>query len=389
MSGTSDFRTKTMMVERKNLQAVNTWGIALDIGYSAVKGFAPNRIYCFPSYAKPVTNSFINLGESSESDIHYRDSNKKEWIVGAMAQNMITADDSNDSVGALYGRNRYFSPMFLVVARVGIAMGMLKNEFGDPYGKNLMLQTGLPPAYLKSDTALLKEALAGTHEFDIKIGNQPWKHFRFTLPENNIQVMPQPMGTLLSIATDNDGKFIQDAEKYFKSNILIVDPGFGTLDIFCIKNRMIDSWETFDELGMKGILKLTTDEIFKRYKVEIPIPAMQKYLETGNVNSFDRKLRKTNKIPFGGILEDANKKVCNEALQTIDTIYNNLIDYNYLVITGGTGAAWEKIVTDYYAGMENLKIIYGTQNDVLPYIFANVRGYYMYLQNKLRKSERA
>ena len=88
---------------------------------------------------------------------------------------------------------------------------------------------------------------------------------------------------------------------------------------------------------------------------------------------------------FSDLLEKANEKVCYEALQKVDNIYNNLIDHDYLVVTGGTGDAWKSIITEYYSGMDSLKIINGNQNDMLPTIFSNVRGYYLYIVNKMKR----
>lgn len=377
------------MLERENASAEQSWGIALDIGYSAVKGFSPNAVYCFPSYARKIVAERLTLGVSNKEEIIYRDDETNEiWSVGAYAQEMITTDESKDSVNALYGRNRYFSPMFTVIARVGLALGMRNNEFGSPTGKNLVVQTGLPPAYLKTDTELIKEALSGEHKFSIKVGGGDWIEFKFNLPQENIRVMAQPMGTLLSIATDNSGKFIPEAKKYFASNMLIFDPGFGTLDIFNIRNRLIESYETFDDLGMKRVMKETSDLIFKTYNTEIPVPAMQKFLATGEITVKNRKLRKTTREPFGDILEKCSQKICEEALARTEDIFNCLFDHDYLVITGGTGAAWSETIKEHFAEMETLTIIPGNQNDTLPYTFSNVRGYYMYLLSKLRQIER-
>ena len=389
MINTSNFKTKTPNLERSNVSANSAWGIALDIGYSAVKGFSPNAVYCFPSYARKITTEMLSLGQPGPNDIQYRDEYTGEtWSVGVAAQNMITSDDSQDSIQELYGRNRYFSPMFGVIARVGLALGMMSNNYGSPNGKNIVVQTGLPPAYLKSDTDLIKEALSGSHDFSIKLGNKQWERFTFDLPEENIWVMAQPMGTLLSIATDNNGKFIPEAKKYFSSSMLIFDPGFGTFDVFNIRNRLIQSYETFDNLGMKRVLQETSEAIYKTHKTEVPVPAMQKYLETGEIKVIDRRAHKTTVKPFGDILEDKNKMVCEEAINKINSVYNDLIDHDYLVITGGTGAAWNDIVMDYYKDMETLKIIPGNQNDSLPYIFSNVRGYYMYMIGKLKQMDR-
>jgi plasmid segregation protein ParM len=301
---------------------------------------------------------------------------------------MIKQDESKDSITALYGRNRYYTPMFKVISRVGLALGMRANSYGSPNGKSLVVQTGLPPAYMKSDSDFIRDVLSGEHKFAIKIASGDWIDFSFSLPIENVRVMPQPMGTLLSISTDNTGKFIPEARKYFSSNMLIFDPGFGTLDIFNIENRLIKSYETFDDLGMKRVLSEASDEIFKKYKTEIPVPAMQKYLAQGEITIRDRKLRKTTKQPFDDILDAANTKVCEEALAKTEDIFNYLFDHDYLVITGGTGAAWNDIIVDHFKDMETLTIIPGNQNDTLPYTFSNVRGYYMYLLSKLKKIEK-
>ena len=74
-----------------------------------------------------------------------------------------------------------------------------------------------------------------------------------------------------------------------------------------------------------------------------------------------------------------------EAINTINGCYNYLQDEDYLVVTGGTGAAWFNIIKDYYKNMTTLKVIDGSANDNIPAIFSNVRGYYMQQYNLLKK----
>lgn len=385
MLNTKVFKTRTIMDTKKYPSVDGYWSLALDIGYSAVKGISPNQVFCFPAYARKLTNSLLSFAEATDEDILYKNEAGEIWAVGSMAQNMISINESKDSEIALYGRNRYFSPMFLVIARVGFALGMFANEYGSPNGKTVTLQTGLPPKYRKNDSIYIKEVLSGTHDFYVKVGNEKWQHFCFELPSSNIDVIDQPMGTLFSISTNKEGKQIPEAKKYFGSNVLIFDPGFGTLDVFSIRNRSIDSTETFDDLGMKRVLEETSKRIFDKFHMDIPVPAMQESLKTGVVRCMNRKLHKTTKEPFADLLEESNKLVCNEALDRISTMYNDLFDYDYLVITGGTGAAWSEMIRKYFAEMDNLTIISGNQNDDLPFIFANVRGYYMFQINRLQK----
>ena len=74
-----------------------------------------------------------------------------------------------------------------------------------------------------------------------------------------------------------------------------------------------------------------------------------------------------------------------EAINTINGYYNYLQDEDFLVITGGTGAAWINIIREFYKEMSTLKIIDGSANDTVPAIFSNVRGYYMQQLNVLKK----
>lgn len=382
---TQDFQTKTLFLERKNPGVDNAWGIALDIGYSGVKGFSSNKVYCFPAFARKCIGQPLALGEPGKKDIQYKDEHGTLWNVGYLAQNSISSDDSNDSLSSLYGRNRYFSPMFLVLARTGLAIGMMQNQFGNPIGKKLILQTGLPPAYLKTDSEYLKDVLAAEHSFSVKVGADAWRHFHFSLSRDNIHIMAQPMGSFLSAALDNNSKQVPDANRYFKSNVLIFDAGFGTVDIYDIKHRQVASSQSFDDLGMKAVLTRTSAEIYRKYGIDIPVHAMQKCLQDGYIKTFDRRAMTTKKEPFDDILQSCSKEVCNEAIERLKTMYNNLLDYDYLLVTGGTGAAWFTQISQHFAGMESLNIIGGNQNDTLSHIFSNVRGYYLFQNGILQK----
>ena len=382
MIHTENFKTKTMLLERDN-HTRSRWNIGLDIGYSAVKGFSPNTVFCFPAFAKRVPEQYLSVARAKDSAIQYKDLDTGEiWNVGESAQEM---SGTNDNELAVYGRVRYFNKMFKVISEVGIGIGMLENKYGKIGNASPFVQTGLPPEYRISDESDLKEALAGKHHFAIKIGEQEWKEFNFELPIENIDVIDQPMGTLFSISTLNNGRTSVDAAKYFNSNILIADAGFGTLDVYNInKGRVATRPETIDNLGMKQVFKETIHEIFEKYKKEITVSEMQKLLQTGK---FRQILKQGNKriskeIDFADILERNNEKVCTDMLTHICSAYNNLIDHDYLVITGGTCNAWSNIIRDYFSGMETLKVISGAQNDNLSAVFANARGYYMYALNK-------
>lgn len=382
---TKRFKTKTLYKKRNNGEIKEYIPLALDLGYSGVKFFSPMGYGIFPSYAKQTATDIESFGTLPKEHIMYRDlSNNETWIVGDSAQKMVDFGDTNDSEAVLYGRDRYYSPMFTVLARCGLGLSLLEYTQTDIVNKTLFVQTGLPPKY-KSDSSALKEVLSGTHKFALKIGDCPWREFCFQINLTNIDVIAQPMGTIFSVAFDSQSRLTEEANKIFTKNILIFDPGFGTLDLFSIRNNMIGRTETFSDLGMRQVFENTVKKISETYDQELTVASLQKYLETGLFRLQKRENGRmiTKDIPFADILTEANNTVCLKALSKLQDVFN-LAEYDYLIITGGTSAAWNEMIRDFFSGLSTLKIMNGNQNDNLPFVFSNVRGYYMYRYSKLR-----
>ena len=383
MIDTKEFRTKTVFVERNNGDLPDVWEIALDIGYSSVKVFSPNMVAMFPSYAKKKNVERGTIGTLPKEFIRYKDLETGEmWLVGQAAQDNIELQDTSDSEAALYGRERYTDPMFAVIARTGLGIAMLENEYGVRGDRPICVQTGLPPEYMRGDKRLLVESLSGRHHFSLRLGWKKEVEFDFTIDPENVFVMSQPMGTLFSVAVDSNHQFVPNASDIFEKNTFVFDAGFGTLDPFPIKNHQLQKSETFPDLGMHQILKETCDEIYEKYGQEIPVHAIQRYLDRTTVRCFDQKTFASKDMPFDDILEEASNRICDMALNKIAQIYP-LYEYDYFIITGGTGAAWSKRIKERLKNMETLEIIDGGRNDDLPAVFANARGYYMYRYSKI------
>lgn len=384
---TTRFRTKTEIRERDNGHLDNIWEIAMDIGYSSVKLFSPNIVASFPSYARKVESDFKFAGEAPKNSILYRDDTSGQmWLVGQVAQDTIAYGDTTDSESALYSRERYNSDMFLVIARAGLGLAMQSNRFGSPDGKPVFLQTGLPEKYMR-DTKEITEALSGMHKFSLLLGSGVWKHYTVDLSPSSIAVLSQPRGTLFSVCTDRNGHFRSDARDYLQSSVIIFDAGFGTLDLFPITSGAVGHGETYPDLGMRQVLSETSELIRDKYDTDIPVPSMQKYLETGNVIYFDRKNFKSREYPFDALLQQACEHVCNEAVTRMANALP-LIDYRKIVVTGGTGEAWYDMIKNKLVDLPTLSVVPGNMNDDLPFIYANVRGYYYYRFNKLAAQEK-
>ena len=384
---TNQFRTKTISKAKKNPTVSGKWGIAIDVGYSAVKVMSPNGYFSFPSVAVkvPFGTADSTIGKLQNSSIAFRDQEGNEYLVGEDAAKELKGNDSASSI--LYTRDRYNHDEFLVVSQVGLGLGAMENQHGTPKKCSYYVMTGLPPEYMVEDEHIIRDVFTGTHKFSLKIGNKAeWIDFEIKLEANNIKVMAQPMGSLVSISTDVNGGIIDKAKEYFASNVLIFDPGFGTLDTFEIRNHRLGSNKTWANLGMRRVLQETVDELKKNNMVNTTVSALEVDLDKGYVVSTDKRTHTSKKQDFADILEKANKKICEEALNAIDSCYDYLSSYDYLVIAGGTGAAWEKYIRERYKAMETLTIINANVNDSnMDSIFSNVRGYYMSLLSEIKR----
>lgn len=384
-SETSKFKTKTIFTNRPDKQLAGVFPVAIDLGYSGVKIFSPNKVAIFPYSAKPYIHKGT-IGTLPDDYIIYTDLDTDEkWLVGNMAQTDININESAESDDSAYGRMRWYAPECRPIARTGLGIAIMTNKYAEIGNRKIVLQTGLPPAYA-ADAPIAREFLSGNHHFSIQIGSKAPIEFNFTIDPSDIHIMMQPMGTLYSAAITKEHRFTESSNGYMSKNVIVFDAGFKTLDFFLLRNHNVEGSETFSNLGMKQVFQETVNSIYNKFGVKISIQEMQKYLETGCIRKYDRKTFSTTDEPFADLLNEASDKVCNAAIEKLAQIYP-LDEMDYLIVTGGTGAAWENKIRNTFKNMTNLKIVAGNQNETsLPFVFANVRGYYMYRYSVLERS---
>lgn len=385
MENVLNFKTKTIIQPKVNPNLDGKFLVGIDVGYSGCKVFSQNKVALFPCYARKIDGELISANYD-ETDILYQDAKTKQiWAVGETAIGMMSSRETNDNSVSMYSRSRYEDPMFMVILRTGLAIGMMKNTYGNYAGKELYVETGLPAAYMM-DEYPLKDAFCQEHEFAIKVGNNPWQKFNFTLDEDHVAVTSQPKGTLYSSIINDSGEFIENSSKILKSRSLIFDAGFNTLDLVRNMNGIIDNnCISYDDLGMKQVFLETASVVEKKYREHIEVPYMQYILRTGIVQGYDRKLKETLDIDISAILDEKNQEVCHKAITKIRGMYNDLLDMDYLVVTGGTGEAWWYMIKDEFKGLRTLTVLSGNENSDLPFTFSNVRGYYFHLYRTLKK----
>lgn len=390
MINTKAFKTRSEIIEKKlpringNNQYKGKTIVALDIGYSGVKGASPNRVFTFPSYAKKTPKDLDVVGKVRPSDIQLRNDKTGEcWLVGQAAETMMDQVDIESTTDAsLYTRYRYDSEVFKVLAMTGMALGL----WGTGSGNDIYLQTGLPATYKDRDEGKIVSALCGDYAVSIKVDSGDWVPFQFTLDENHIDVMEQPQGTLCATAYDN-GVVSQMGKDILRSNSIILDIGFGTEDIFSIRSGYKNAHQTYSDTGMRAVFEAVIKQLqadHKNYALETKIFELQRYMENGEVPYFDADEFQMHNLPFADILEEKNREICDKSIRRLMQDYGNLVGYNYLIVTGGTGESRFEQIKEMLSGLPTLQVLPGNLNTQdLAFSYSNVMGYYMLRHAKL------
>lgn len=378
---TSDFKTKNEIIKKEmpringNNQFKSKTILAIDGGYSGVKGVSPNKLFAFPSYVKKAPSDFSIVSELKPDDLFFRNNKTGDvWFVGRTAESLINQEDIDaTSDSALYTRYRYNSETYKTLMACGIALGL----YGLSAGTELYLQTGLPSEYLESDTPKLKKALVGDYDVSLKLGNKDWVNFKFNLDESHIDVMAQPKGTLNALVYDM-GKPSPKGASLLKKNVFILDIGFGTEDWFGFQSGVLVSCDTKRDTAMRSVFEIVADKL-KKKDIDVKIFEFQKYLEDGLVPYFDEELYEMNYEPFEDILNSANKELSNKSIERLMRENNNLKDYHCLVVTGGTGESRINYIREKLQGLKKLEILMGNEHTPdISCIYSNVIGYYMF-----------
>lgn len=352
----------------------------IDIGYSGIKIQSPFNASVIPSIVVREKNDAPLI--VGADDIRYRDEKGRVWYVGSLAKKTLLHGSTAVKTTTLLGRQRIQSEDFLVQLRIGLFFAKLKGlpEGGyDLDDRPVKVQTGLPPEFIVQDSEELKNKFVGEHKFSVKVGRRPWVSSRIKLDTKDVFICKQPFGTLMANVINEDG--VMTNPTLLKKNVLILDAGFHTTDTFhCIQGTREGIALTWENYAMQEVYQRTCDNILEATgnKTDISVYSLEKAFDTGVVHYGSRK------EPYNFIKDFYRnlKEVCLELINDLNAAYNNMMNVDVILLTGGTGVAWEKYIREYYKETQALEIVLA--GDGKNTSRANVKGYYNLLVSRLR-----
>ena len=239
------------------------------------------------------------------------------------------------------GSERYRTPQYKELLFGFIGKDFKKDTHID------VLVLGLPVDHYKREKNTLVEFTAGKKVI-VEVDNK-----QITVSIDKTIVMPQPLGTYMHL--EHTGHDIQ-------KHVLVVDGGYGTLDITEMKGQ-----EVLDYHGMDNGMKYAYKEIMQVLKHEYTglktsLPQVPYILRDGLKYSGDT-IRVNENVGIQNILNKHFEEVYNFIID----IYENTKKFDEVIWTGGMATAHESRI--FAKDQSNYTIVDEGQD-------ANVRGFF-------------
>lgn len=332
--------------------------ISIDPGFDSMKVVANGRVFKFPFNAVSTDERKINDYGIRNGLILYKDETGATWRVGKYARGLIHEskghEDLDSKMRDFYTEERFTSHEFLIGVRAAIALSIEKAGMYRTHGNaDIHVILALPHGIRAKYSPIVTSAVIGEHAYYMTFDNDQERLYRYTIAEKNVITISQTVAAILGETSNSNGEI--NHEKYFllsNGPTLVIDGGYYTIGMVPVaRGGSVDDTKAESETqhSMKNVNMAVSREIadvrpdIKHYSVEYLInqdESVIRYLDkNGKVQAFDLK----------GIRSEKIEEVCTGLIQYLNKKYNNLLDFKYILVTGGTGACYFPQLLAYYS----------------------------------------
>lgn len=371
--------------------------VSIDPGFDNMKVIANGQHYKFPFNAVETDERKMSDYGRRDGFILYKDESGTTWRVGQYARGLIfdnkEQQEQAEKMRGFYTEERFTSNEFMVGLRTALAMAINKAGLYDCQASlDIRLIVALPHSCRAKFSSTIVGAAAGEHSFFMRFDDSQEKAYRFTIQESNVYTISQTIAAILGETSDDNGN-INEEKFFYLSNgpTLVIDGGYYTVGLVLVsRGGSVDDARAESDTGhaMKMVNVAVEQEIanqrpdIKHYSIEYLLTqddGRVRYLENGKARTIDLATIRSEKI----------QEVCAHFAGYLDKKYNNLLDFKYVLVTGGTGACFYQQLLAYYkeAGImdeEHMMLTSPVINDKpLPIEFSIAAGAYKGLLGKI------
>ena len=195
-----------------------------------------------------------------------------------------------------------------------------------PINVPLNVVSGLPIGFFKQNHERFHEVLCGHHQvtYHSHDGQQTTKELYI----NKVRMLPQPLGSVLNLLMDADGKLINKALATQK--VGVVDIGFRTTDYTILDHlRYIDRGSRTSESGISKGFGVIANKLREKCGVNVELYRLYNAVESGSI-----KMRGQG-VNFAQIRDQVYSQLAASIANDIDRLWDDDWDMDAIILTGG------------------------------------------------------
>ncbi|MDD2226995.1 MAG: ParM/StbA family protein [Clostridia bacterium] len=318
-----------------------------------------------------VANSTIKVWTDNEKNLKYRNtikeindaglvySFKTDYQMYVYNKEVYEVGDIAAMGSGSRAKGRYDSNAFKIEALIGITSILEPNT-----KEKIRLVTGLPSSLAKNEA--IKEAIKANLIGEHTLKSVKWDQVdTITFEIVEVIVVPQPLGTLYNFVYDSTTKELN--QKYLAQRALVVDIGWGSLDLAVLESFRVRGTFGFD-IGVSDYISDLQEDVNNKY------PEASIY--TLNPHELDLALLESEVVetPFGkyDLSKFVEKHKAIQAKRVHESTMGLGLEFNKfyrIILTGGGSLQYEKYLKELF----NDPRLIIQENAVM----ANVRGFYL------------
>jgi plasmid segregation protein ParM len=294
--------------------------IGLDLGYGLTKAVTDNgRQVCFESRVAPA--EFIrfqaDIGAPVKTNgLTLHDPEEGALFVGELA----SKQGRPGAIRSPRDRNRVTDPITTHLADAAFAMLLPGAEH-----VRARVVTGLPVAYYR-DAFQLSQHLLGTHRILLE-GRS------LTVEVEDVLVVPQPFGALLSLILDERGKMITSALELVEGRVAVMDIGTYTTDLILVEGlEYIEARSSSIEVGVSTAIEMIRKVLLDDYRVSYEQHELEQAMRRGWLVIDGQK------HPLNGLASERLDPIARSIEAQARTLWN-ISTLTALVLAGGGALA--------------------------------------------------
>lgn len=322
---------------------------AIDLGFLFVKSIIDGKkvpiMKSVVGTDKPLSFDDLSLGQNRDKDRLTSKIGTEKFFVSDLA-----IEQSDVVIHSLKG-DRFDSQATEVLVKTAFALGLGNDN------TTMSIVSGLPASHYKMYKNSIESLFLNKHHnYEVTNNGTP---IRGTTHIKEGKFIPQPFGALLDRVLDDKGQIYD--KSLASKKVAVIDPGFGTTDIY-----VADALDPIERLtfstktAMNHAYSLVANRIEEAYNVELPLYRIEQVMRT-------KKFSKSGTTyDMSTVISWALKATAQQLVSEIFNKWKTIYEIDHILVAGGGGIALYKYIASEF---ENIELLEDAQ-------WAVVSGYY-------------